>query len=170
MLNFLFIDTNDYDTFGILDTSEYPSPPSAPTLEVDVPGFNHVVVPFQLGQLNILNSVILGIDCNQVPLPDGLYKFKYSVAPSIENFVEKSIFRTDKLETKIDVAFLQSEVVKCSNKVSHNTRDLFNNVYLYLRGCKAAASNCDWSLAQSMYNLASESLKNTQKLLKPCNC
>ena len=76
-LDILVVPTYSVLTIGIADASVYPTNPpvvSAPSIEIDIPGFGTKILPFVPGEINVFTSSNLGITavgCNQ-PLPDGI--------------------------------------------------------------------------------------------------
>ena len=107
----LVVPTYSVLTLGITDASVYPTYPpvvSALSVEIEIPGFGTKILPFVPNETNVFTSSNLGITdvgCNQ-PLPDGVYRIIYSVAPAYINYVEQTILRVDKLQEKFDNAFL----------------------------------------------------------------
>ena len=104
-LDILVIPTYNVQTLGVADASVYPTDPpvvSGATIEIDVPGFGTVIKPFSVNDFNIFTTSNLGISPVGVyqPLPDGVYRLKYSVAPAYLNFVEKSFMRVERLQEK----------------------------------------------------------------------
>ena len=76
-LDILVIPTYNKLTLGIADASTYPaSPPvQAPTIQIVVPGFGTVSLPFSTNDFNIINSASLGLSevgQDNVALPDGI--------------------------------------------------------------------------------------------------
>lgn len=107
------VPTYNPKTLAIADLSIYgPSGQvSAPTLEITPPGFGKVALPFIPRAVNIFNSNNLKITDtldteNLVPLPDGIWRLKYSIAPSLQVFVNRKYLRTDQLQTKYLKTFL----------------------------------------------------------------
>ena len=76
-LDILVVPTYNTYTLGIADASIYPNNPpavSAPTIEITVPGFDVVSLPFLVNDFNIFNSLSLGLTTfgqSLLPLPDG---------------------------------------------------------------------------------------------------
>jgi hypothetical protein len=106
-LNFDIIDTHDFKTLGIVDTSWY-NPDitiETPTIEIQAPGYVYSASPFfMVKALNVYNSNGLGItkaSCEEelVDLPDGLWKIKYSICPNDKLFIEKFFLKTDKFRS-----------------------------------------------------------------------
>ena len=158
---------------AITDASIYPdSPPivSAPTIEIEVPNFGKKVLPFLTLETNIFASDTLGITedgCKQ-PLPDGIYRLKYSVAPAYANYVERTIMRVDKLQEKFDNAFLRLDMMECDGAIRTQASVDLNTINFFIQGAIAAANNCAEQEALKLYNQASNML---DKFLKSnCGC
>ena len=172
-LDILVIPTYDVNTLAIADNSTYPTDPptvTSPTIEIDVPGFNPVVLTFTPNELNIFNSTTLGIteeDCYQ-PLPDGIYRLKYTIAPAYENYVEKSILRVDNLQEKFDNAFLQLNMMICERALKTQSSVQLNTINFLIQGAIAAANNCSEYQSSTLYNQANSMLDNFLKA--DCGC
>jgi hypothetical protein len=114
-LDLLVIPTYSKYTLGVADASTYPTDPpsvSSATIEVTVPGFGTILKPFSVQDFNVFTMSNLGLVPvgSQQPLPDGIYRLKYSVAPAYENYVEKSIMRIEQLQEKFDEAFMKLDI------------------------------------------------------------
>ena len=121
-LDILVIPTYNTLTLGIADASTYPTSPAvtSPTIEISVPSFGTVTLPFNINDFNIFNSTSLGITGvgdPLLPIPDGVYQLKYSVAPAYLNYVEKTIIRVDKLQEKFDEAFMRLDMMECDKAI-----------------------------------------------------
>lgn len=85
-------------------------------------------------ETNIFGSDTLGITeagCKQ-PLPDGIYKLKYSIAPAYANYVERTIMRVDRLQEKFDNAFLQLDMMQCDSALRTQASVNLNTInFLY---------------------------------------
>ena len=103
-LDIIVVPTYSTLSLGVMDASTYPdSPPiSSPSIRITVPGFGDTTLPFDINSFNIYNSGNLGITEVGVdqPLPDGIYRLRYSVAPAYLNFVERTIMRTEKIQER----------------------------------------------------------------------
>lgn len=171
-LNLLVIPTYDTRLLGISDVSTYPSPPVAPTIEIDIPSFGIVSLPFTPEEFNIFNSTIFGITDvgdDLVPLPDGVYKIKYSIFPAYENYVEKTILRVDKLMEKFDTAFMNLDMMECDMAIKKQDKVQLNSIYYFISGAIAAANNCAIDTANKLYNQADKMLNNFIRSSK-CGC
>lgn len=172
-LDFIVVPTYSTLTLGIADASIYPDDPptvTSPTLEVTVPGYGVVSLAFNVNDLAILNSSNLGITeiGTYLPLPDGIYTIKYSVAPAYENFVQKSIIRVDQLQEKFDRAFLQLDMMECDMAIKKQAKVNLDSIYYMIQGAIAAANNCAEIQANKLYNQAFRML---DKFIKNnCGC
>lgn len=135
------------------------------SMEITPPGFNKINVTFVPDSVNIYNSTLLGISCDYVNLPDGLYKFKYSIYPNTNNFIEKSFLRTEQLQCKYGNFLLSLHLdCKCENP-SKNLSKL-KNIKTLIEGAIAASNDCNTTLAYELYNAANCQLDK----LKKCKC
>ena len=172
-LDFLVIPTYNLETLGIADASTYPaSPPvSAPTINIDVPTFGLVSLPFNINDFNIYTSTSLGITAvgdSLLPLPDGIYNITYSVAPAYVNFVQKTIMRVDQLQEKFDSAFMKLDMMQCDAAIRKQQMVDLNSIYYFIQGSIAAANNCAVDTANKLYNQANRMLN--QFIANRCNC
>jgi hypothetical protein len=172
-LDIIVVPTYSTLTLGIVDASTYPNNPPiviSPTISIDVPGFGLVFKPFIPNEINIFTSADLGITeagCNQ-PLPDGLYRLKYTVAPAYENYVEKSIMRIEKLQEKFDSAFLKLDMMECDRALKTQSSVTLNTINFFIQGALASANNCSEYEATKLYNQADTMLNNFMK--NNCGC
>ena len=173
-LDILVVPTYNTLTLGVADASIYPTNPpvvSSPTIEITVPGFDVVSLPFNVNDFNIFNSLSLGLTTfgdPLLPLPDGVYKLKYTVAPSYENFVEKTIIRVEVLQEKFDEAFMKLDMMECDRAIKTQQKVELNTVYFFIQGAIAAANNCAVAEANKLYNQANMMLNNFIK--NNCGC
>jgi hypothetical protein len=172
-LDFVAVQTNNVFTLTIVDSSTYPNDPpnvSAPTIEITVPAFGTVSLPFAVNSYNVFNSAKLGIsDVDSVEeLPDGVYYIKYSVAPAFENFIEHSIIRIDKLQEKFDTAFMTLDMMECDRAIKTQSFVTLNTIYFFIQGAVAAANNCAVVEANKLYKQADTML--THFVNKDCGC
>lgn len=163
-LDFIVTPTYNVNTIGIADTSTYPTTPAnveSPTLEVSIPGFFTVNIPFVPEELNVLNSNILGITEDTLsPLPDGLYVFRYSITPSYTNYVEKSIMRVVKLQEKFDEAFMKMDLSNCKDPIAKQRKQTLDTIWYFIQGAIAAANSCATEEAIKLYKKADKLLYN----------
>jgi len=172
-LDILVIPTYNTLSLAVADASTYPDDPpvvTSPTLEITVPGFGTVIKTFNVNELNIFHSDDLGITATGIeqPLPDGIYYFKYSVAPALENFVEKSIMRVDKLQEKFDEAFMKLDMMECDRAIKTQSKVELNSIYFFIQGAIAAANNCATLQATKLYQQADRMLDNFNNA--DCGC
>ena len=165
-LDILVVPTYNTLTIGIADASTYPTDPpvvTAPTIEIDVPSLGVVILPFAVNEFNIFNSASLGLTVigePLIPLPDGIYNFKYTVAPAYLNFVEKSIMRIDRIQEKFDEAFMKLDMMECDMAIKTQQKVDLNTVYFFIQGSLAAANNCAIIEANRLYTQANNMLNN----------
>lgn len=162
-LDFLVIPMYNTQLLGIADASTYASPPVSPTIEIDVPSFGTVSLPFNPNDFNIFNSTVLGITSvgdPLVPLPDGVYTIKYSIFPAFDNFIEKTIIRVDQLQEKFDDAFMTLDMMECDMAIKTQQKVELNSIYFFIQGAIAAANNCAIDTANKLYNQAQKMLTN----------
>jgi hypothetical protein len=165
-LNILVVPTYNTLTFGIADASTYATPPSAPTIEITVPSFGLVTLPFTINDFNIFNSTSLGITSvgdPLLPLPDGVYNLRYSITPAYINFVERSIMRVDQLQERFDEAFMKLDMMECDLAIKTQQKVNLNSIYFFIQGSIAAANNCAVDQANKLYNQAKKMLDNFVK-------
>jgi hypothetical protein len=173
-LDILVVPTYNTLTLGVADASIYPTNPpvvSSPTIEITVPGFDVVSLPFNVNDFNIFNSLSLGLTTfgqPLLPLPDGVYKLKYTVAPAYENFVEKTIIRVEVLQEKFDEAFMKLDMMECDRAIKTQQKVNLNTIYFFIQGAIAAANNCAVAEANKLYNQANMMLNNFIK--NNCGC
>ncbi len=149
-LDIIVIPTYNTWNLAVVDASTYPTNPpvvSNPTIKIEVPGFYTVMLPFNPGHTTVYNSTDLEItNCVgcEVPLPDGVYHFTYTVNPAYEesHTVKKTIMRVDRLQEKVDEAFMQLDIMECDGKIKAKDKKKLNDIYFLIQGAVAAANNC----------------------------
>lgn len=172
-LDILVIPTYNTTTLGVADASVYPTTPpvvSGATIEITVPGFGTFINPFSVNDFNIFTTSNLGITPPGIdqPLPDGVYRLKYSVAPAYKNFVEKSIMRVEQLQEKFDGAFMKLDMMECDRAIKTQAKVDLNSIYFFIQGAIAAANNCADVEATKLYTQADIMLDNFIK--NNCGC
>ena len=170
-LDILVVPTYNTLTLGVVDASTYDVTPSAPTIEITVPGFAKVTLPFVPNDFNIFNSTVLGLTSvgdSLLPLPDGVYTLRYSISPAYINFVEKNIMRTEMLQEKFDEAFMQLDMMQCDLAIKQQQKVDLNSIYFFIQGAIAAANNCAVETANKLYRQATIMLNNFNK--RGCQC
>lgn len=172
-LDILVVPTYSVLTIGVADASVYPTNPpvvSAPSIEIEIPGFGTKILPFVPNEINVFTSSNLGITeigCNQ-PLPDGVYRLKYSVAPAYANYVERTILRVERLQEKFDSAFLQLNMMECDRALKTQSSVTLNTINFFIQGAIAAANNCAEFESNTLYAQADNMLNNFLK--SNCGC
>lgn len=172
-LDFLVVPTYNTLTLGVIDASVYPTtPPSvtSPTIEITPPGFDVAIIPFNVDDYNVFTSSNLGITAVGVnqPLPDGVYHIKYSIVPAYENFIEKSIMRTDRIQERFDEAFMKLSMMECDGPIRKQAKETLSSIYFFIQGAIAAANNCAIVEANKLYAQADRMLTNFMK--NNCGC
>ena len=165
-LDILVISTYNTLTLGVADASTYDTVPpvvSSPTIEITMPGFAPVSLPFNVNDFNIFNSASLGLSVVGAPLialPDGIYTLTYSVAPAYLNYVTKTIIRVDQLQEKFDNAFMRLDMMECDLAIKTQAKVDLNSVYYMIQGAIAAANNCAVDTSNKLYIQADRMLNN----------
>lgn len=172
-LDILVVPTYNTLTLGVMDASTYPTDPpdvSSPSIKITVPGFGDTILPFDVGVFNLYNSANLGITAvgSEQPLPDGIYRLVYSVAPAYLNFVERTIMRTEKIQEKFDRAFLQLDLMECDRAIKTQSSVTLNTINFFIQGAIAAGNNCAEYEATRLYNQADNMLNSFLK--SNCGC
>lgn len=177
-LNIMIVDTRDTTTLGVADISVYPTnfTPVNPSLEITPGQFAKVNVDFTPSSVNVYDSNDLGITCDETcgsPLPDGIYKFKYSVDngragdPCSTGFIEKTFMRADAIMCKYMNAFLKADALcNCQTDYQKALKQELRRIELLIQGSIAAANNCDDQTSWSMYQKADALLTK----MKYCKC
>lgn len=172
-LKIVVLSTHDVESICIKDASTYPNDPPVvinPILLVTPPGFNPVSITFLPEGDVVLTSDELGISAPNVmdPLPDGLYTFTYSIAPSYINYTTISIMRVDRLQEKFDNAFMTLDMMVCDQAIKTQAKVNLSTIYLLIQGSIAAANNCAFVESNKLYDKASAMLDTMLK--KNCGC
>lgn len=176
LLNLDISDTLTCSTLRVTDASSYPVgyPIANPILEVTHPGADCPVIFTDIDQgfnkiLNATNLHIMGSDSEQlVALPDGVYKFKYSINPNANMFVEFYWFRTCRIMSlyrkKVqDLIKKKCDLVRTDYVARMN--DLLE-VEFEIQAAKIMAEDRnDFKKASELYNSANTKLG---KLSKDC--
>lgn len=172
-LDILVIPTYNSKTLGIADISTYPdSPPvQSPTIEITIPGFGLVSIPFVPNDFNVFNSTILEITSGTdelQPIPDGAYTLTYSVTPAYENYVTKTIYRVEQLQEDFDEAFMKLDMMECDGAIKKQSKVELTTIYFFIQGAVAAANNCNIKVADTLYAQAKKQLGYFIK--RNCGC
>ena len=171
-LEILVVPTYNTLTLGIADASTYPVSPAvtSPTIEITVPGFGVVSLPFNINDFNIFTSANLGLTPvgGLLPLPDGVYYLKYSVTPAYVNYVERTIIRVEKLQEKFDNAFMKLDMMECDRALKTQSSVQLNTINFFIQGAIAAANNCAEFESNTLYAQADNMLNSFLK--SNCGC
>lgn len=165
VLDLLMMDTHTKYHLAIGDISQYPSNYNiqVPTLEITPPGYPKISLAFVANSIQIYNSDTLGITCpdtacSPTPLPDGIYKVKYSIYPAYKYYVEKSFLRTTALLENFDKAYLKLDLLECDQQLKYHDRQLLDNIEHFINGAIAAGNNCANKLSMELYQKANTML------------
>lgn len=160
ILDLVFFDTHSSTTLAIGDASVYPTGwnISTPTIEITVPSYPAISIPFVASSVQLYNSNTLGIttgdQCTNIPLPDGLYKVKYSIYPAYLYYVEKTFLRVDQLMAALDDAWLKLDLFHCADAMKYQERQQLELIETYVNGAISAANKCANKAAVEWYNKA----------------
>jgi hypothetical protein len=171
ILDILVIDTHNVLTLGIADASVYDTTPTSPTIEITVPGFPPVLIPFVPNDFNLFNSTTLELSAvgePLQPLPDGIYYLTYSIAPAITNYVNKTIMRVEQIQQKFDEAFMKLDMMQCDLAIKQQSRVELDSIYYFIQGSIAAANNCAVETSNKLYMQANKMLDNF--IRNNCGC
>lgn len=157
---------------AIKDISSYPNAYNItnPSIEITPPGYNKKGLTFTPQAVNVFKSSQLGITCedeDELPLPDGVYKVKYSINPNTTQYVEKHFMRVNAIRCEYGEAFLKSDfAINCECSKNRKDKNVLLSIQLLIEGSIAAANDCDVEGANKYYAKAKQLLDNFQK----CNC
>jgi len=132
VLDLLVLPTYSSLTLGIADASVYEVQPEAATIEITVPGFDTVSLPFSIDNYNVYTSSTLGITvvgATYSPLPDGVYYLKFSISPAYASYIEKSIMRIEQIQEKFDAAFMKLDIMECDKAIKMQSKVDLNSIY-----------------------------------------
>ncbi len=172
-LDILVIPTYNSKTLGIADISTYPDSPAvqSPTIEITIPGFGLVSIPFVPEDFNVFTSASLElteVGEDITPIPDGIYTLTYSVTPAYENYVTKTIQRVEQLQEKFDEAFMKLDMMECDMAIKKQSKVELNTIYFLIQGSIAAANNCAVDVSNKLYQQAAKQLNYFIK--RNCGC
>lgn len=162
ILDLMYLDSHSLENLVIADISTYTNfNVSTPTIEITPPGYPTISLAFTNGGIQVYNSESLGVSdsgCGLVPLPDGIYKIKYSVYPAYKYYVNKDFLRIDQLLQKFDKAYLKLDILQCDLTFKREQRKTLDLIWAYISGAIASANNCAEKQAMELYNRANESI------------
>lgn len=161
-LDLLIIDTHNTYSLGIGDISTYVGTPVNPTIQLTPPGFNTVTLSFTPNNINIYDSENLGLcvasQVENTPIPDGVYKIRYTIHPAHKYYVEKTFMKVDQILEKFDIAFLKTDIVNCDIDLKEKDAKLLREINFDIQGAIAAANSCAIKLANQLYSRANTRL------------
>jgi len=165
ILDILVTPTYSKKTLGINDISEYPDDPpivEAPSIEISIPGFDSIILPFVPGELNVFNSASLGLSDVGIedPIPDGIYVVRYSITPAESSYVEKTFLRVEKLQETFDTAFMKLDLANCNDLIKKQQKVTLDTINYFIQGAIASANNCSTTDAMKLYKKAYKLLHN----------
>lgn len=166
LLGIAIVPVYNASVLAVADVSSYPPgfTPVGSFLEVTAPGFEKQVLAFTAGQINIYNSRTLDLTAETAPvapLPDGVWKLKYSVRPNYERFVEKVFMRLDQILEQFDSAVLKADLSAGGCCQPDKGKKELDIVEFYLQAAMAAANKCNEKLAIDYYRKAKKMLDKT---------
>jgi hypothetical protein len=174
-LDFEILETGNPSTLVFVDSSQYIEPPDKPLLEVFIPGYSkYLLVNIIPNQVNTFNSSTLRLSeslsiSHLTILPDGVWNFKYKICPYAYVFIEKSTMRTTLINKKLDRAYNEIDLERCTDKTSTFILDQLTRVQILIRGSKAVVEK-DQKRASEYYNLADRLLDQVlDKFCKNCS-
>lgn len=165
-LDLLILESHSTYVLVVADISQYPTSfnISTPTIEITPPGYITESITFVAKSIQIYNSEMLGIicdgSCETTPLPDGIYKIRYSVYPSYKYNVTKSFLKVDQLLEKFDKAWLKTDTLQCDLAVKTDKKKMLDNIWSDINGAIASANNCMDKQAMDIYRRAETKLSN----------
>ncbi len=177
-LSFDIIDTHDFKTLGIIDTSWYNPDITIEDTTIGIlpPGYVNVAYPFFMPRsLNVYNSNSVGITkatCEDelLDLPDGLWKIRYSICPNDKLFIDRFFLRVDKIMCRYNQAFLNLDLSNCDNPVNISKKTKLDNIEFYITGAIGAANNQNPKLASDLYKKANKLLDRYLQDQGLCGC
>lgn len=168
ILDIAIVETHNPGILAVADVSTYSSGKNieSPFVEISPPGLDKVGLSFTARSVNIFNSSSLkltGDGVKPAPLPDGIYKIRYSIRPEYEHFVERSILRITALKERFDLVFLQSDPFCGSSRENEKMQRKLDTISFYMQYAISAAATCNDKLAMDLHRKAA-------KLLDKFNC
>ena len=167
ILDLLMMDTHTRDTMAIGDASTYPVGwvISTPTIEITVPAYPSLTLPFVAQSVQIYNATTLGLNCSgdgctNFALPDGIYIVKYSIAPAYLYYVQKTFLRVAAIQEKLDEVYLKMDMMECNNALEKQDRIVLDTIQAFIEGAIAAANKCANKLAMDLYRKAQKMIEN----------
>ena len=148
-------------TLGIGDASTYDVAPASASLEITPPGFNAVDIPFTINSVNTYQSSdleIVGVGDDEVALPDGVYKFVYSIDPAAAGPITTYMMRIEQIQERFDAAFMKLDMMECDRAIKKQSKVDLTTIYFFIQGAVSAANNCAIDEANKLYITANKML------------
>lgn len=176
ILDLNIVPTHNIKTIGIADMSIYASDVIiGATIEITPPNFSKVAAKFFPHEVNVFNSNTLKLSNvmevdELLPLPDGIWRLKYSIQPATSSFVMKKFFRTEQIQCKYDNIFLSLDLNdECLGSDSYclpqenrkkNQYQRLREIELMINGAISAANKGEDEYAMQLYKRADNLLTN----------
>lgn len=175
-LDLAMLPTYNVKLLAIADASYYPTGwnVSVPSISITPPGYVPTMMTFVAGGLQLYNANSLGLCtvsdvCDMPPLPDGIYKVRYTITPANVYFIDKTFLRTDKIESDLDYAFLKLEMMECDGQLKRQKKETIDLIEFYIQGAIAAADQCALKMATDLLGKARRLLDSfVNSLDSPC--
>lgn len=146
-----FPDTGNVKTFRVTDGSNYNHKikVECPILEITPPGYSSAV-SFNVvqGFSTVLNSSNLNISKVKAysklqPLPDGVYKIKYSIKPNESLWIEYNYLRINKFvkDYNTELCALKLQACEPDNEVKLQLKKL-REIDTYIKAAKIEVEDC----------------------------
>lgn len=163
ILDINILDTHSLSSIAVVDVSSYPPDwtNTNPSIQITPPGFTPITLAFTPSSIQIYKSSTLGIVCDwcdELELPDGLWKFKYSIYPSNSLYIEKTFPRVDRLQSKFDEAYISLDITECNERIKKEDKLFLSNIEDYIAGAIAAGNRCVEKAFLTYYSKATEML------------
>lgn len=165
ILDIIIPDVHSPLLLGIGDISYYPTGFSIvnPSIEITAPNSERITLPFTAQNFAVFNSNDLKLTCDVdpcdlLPLPDGIWEVKYSIAPSTTYCVTKKFLRVFNLLRRFEIAFMNVELMECSQQVKKQNHDVLDQIEYYIQGAIATANDCNYTKAMDLYREADKML------------
>jgi len=163
--NIIVLDSHDLKTMVVGDISYYPTGFTIvnPTLEVTAPGFAKTTMTVSSKNITVLTSYDLNLvtsDTENVPLPDGIWKIKYSFSPAHLYNVEKSFLKTDNIQAALANAFIQTDLTECDTEIKLRDKQILQDIHNIIHQAVALANVCAEDRAMDMYRIAMKKITN----------
>lgn len=165
VINFLVPDLHDLYHIGIADASFYPTnfTVTEPTVEITPPSFPKATLVYTIKNLNTYNSNDLNITCTTdvsliVPLPDGIWTIRMSIAPNTANYTTKCFMRTTQIRRKFGMALMKTDISHHGGNMTKQQQDYLDEIDYYIKVATAAGNDNNAVIAMSLLRQANKML------------